>query len=111
MSKEELLAIVPCHRKPERCLKVNGKPMALCARCTALYSSYLLLPFLYFVPQWHSLAIALLLQLPMLADGLSQKWKWRSSNNILRVITGSMSGIGQCLFIWLMADWLSNALS
>ncbi|MDM5336247.1 DUF2085 domain-containing protein [Fictibacillus enclensis] len=111
MSKEELLAIVPCHRKPERCLKINGKPMALCARCTALYSSYLLLPFLYFVPQLHSLAIALLLQLPMLADGLSQQWKWRESTNTLRVVTGAMSGVGQCLFIWFMADWLSQALS
>ncbi|MCQ6268278.1 DUF2085 domain-containing protein [Fictibacillus sp. WQ 8-8] len=111
MSKGELLSLIPCHRRHERSLKIKGKPMALCARCTAIYGSYLLLPFLYFVPQVHNLLFALLLQLPMLIDGFTQKWKWRESNNTLRVITGLLSGIGQCMMIWFAANLLKQLLS
>ncbi|WP_369679009.1 DUF2085 domain-containing protein [Chloroherpeton thalassium] len=27
-----------CHQKAERCLTINGLPLALCARCSALYA-------------------------------------------------------------------------
>ncbi|MDN4075894.1 MULTISPECIES: DUF2085 domain-containing protein [Fictibacillus] len=111
MSKGDLLSIIPCHRRPERSLKIKGRPLVLCARCTAIYGSYILLPFLYFVPLVHNLFLALFLQLPMLIDGFTQKWKWRESNNTLRVITGLLSGIGQCMMIWYAADLLKELLS
>lgn len=78
--------------------------MPLCARCTAIYSAYLFLPFFYFVPQtWFVLYLSIIFQLPMFIDGLTQKLGMRESNNVLRVITGGLSGIGQCLFIWYVA--------
>jgi uncharacterized membrane protein len=98
------LKIIPCHRRPDRSLFIKGKQMPLCARCTAIYGAYLLLPLFYFVPyQLWMLILGVLLQLPMLIDGLTQRFKMRESNNTLRVITGGLSGIGQCLLIWFFA--------
>lgn len=110
MSKGELLSFIPCHRKPERSLKIKGKPMVLCARCTAIYGSYALLPVLFFFPTLHNLWLAILLQIPMLIDGFTQKWKWRESTNKLRVVTGLLSGIGQGMMIWYAADMLTKLL-
>ncbi len=98
------LAIIPCHRRPDRSIFINGKQMPLCARCTAIYGAYLLLPFFYFIPYhlWN-LILGVLLQFPMLIDGLTQRFKIRESNNTLRLITGGLSGIGQCLLVWFIA--------
>ncbi|RAL21501.1 hypothetical protein DL897_16190 [Thermoflavimicrobium daqui] len=85
--------------------------MPLCARCTAIYASYILLPLFYFAPKnLFTLGLSIFLQLPMLIDGLTQRWGLRESNNVLRVITGILSGIGQCLFIWFMSYMIIQIL-
>jgi len=95
----EIIMFIPCHRKPERCLHLKGKPMPLCTRCFAMLLGYLFVPFAIFssiiVPLW----IPLLLISPLLADGFTQRWKWRTSNNRLRFVTGLLFGIGQSLLI------------
>jgi uncharacterized membrane protein len=101
------LEIIPCHRRPDRTIHIHGNPMPLCARCTAIYGMYLFLPLFYFVPvSWTTFLCSILLQIPMLSDGLTQLWCWRKSNNTLRVITGSLSGIGQCMMVWFLAKML-----
>jgi uncharacterized membrane protein len=52
-----------------------------------------------------------LLLLPMLIDGYTQLWKWRTSNNTLRFLTGFSFGLGQSLFIsnavWFLVEKLN----
>ncbi|WP_420794946.1 DUF2085 domain-containing protein [Fictibacillus macauensis] len=102
---------MPCHGRPDQSLKWNGKPLPLCARCTAMYGAYLSLPLIGFFPFMHSIILAFCLQLPMMVDGFTQLWKWRESNNGLRVVTGCLSGFGQCLLIWYLADVLFTLLN
>ncbi len=45
-------------------------------------------------------------QIPLLIDGFTQKWKWRSSTNLLRVTTGVLSGNGMGLFISSSVIWI-----
>jgi uncharacterized membrane protein len=107
-----LLLKIPCHRRPDRSFFIYGKQFPLCARCTAIYASYIVLPFFAFFTVTHYfLVFGLLLQLPMLLDGGTQLLRWRESNNYLRVITGLLSGIGQCLFIWYCTDVITRQLT
>nr|WP_269748813.1 DUF2085 domain-containing protein [Lysinibacillus timonensis] len=95
---KKIAYIVPCHRIPERCLHIKGEPMPICTRCFAILIGYLCLPFtLLFsnIPLW----VPILLSLPMIIDGFTQRWKWRESNNLLRFITGLLFGIGQTTVI------------
>lgn len=87
-----LLMEVPCHRKSERCHHINGKAMPICARCLAMLSGLLFIPLFLFlhIP----FAFALLMQVPMLIDGITQRKGWRVSTNALRSITGLVSGLG-----------------
>lgn len=108
----DLIRKIPCHRRPDRSFFIRGKQFPLCARCTAIYASYITLPILAFLTvNFYFLIFGLLLQLPMFIDGVTQLLRWRESNNYLRVITGSLSGIGQCLFIWYCTDVITRQLT
>ncbi len=82
-----------CHCREDRSFHWRGEKFPICARCTGelagmllcAVSSWFLLP-----PAW--LAAALLL--PMTADGLVQLWTRYESNNITRVVTGTLFGYG-----------------
>lgn len=90
---------IPCHRNLERSIKVGSFVFPLCARCMAILIGYLFLPLLFkysFILSWWEVP---LLVLPLLIDGFTQKWKWRKSNNFLRIITGFLFGIAQCIII------------
>ncbi|MEJ8547950.1 DUF2085 domain-containing protein [Brevibacillus borstelensis] len=110
LGKMMSLSFVPCHRMPSRSLIIRGKRLPLCARCTAILSGYTLLPLLLFVPftiPWYA---GVLLQVPMLVDGCTQYLQWRESNNVLRVVTGLLSGVGQSIFVVgvsrVLLEWL-----
>lgn len=87
-----LLMEVPCHRISERCHHINGKAMPICARCLAMLSGFLFVPLFLFlhIP----FVFALLMQVPMLIDGITQRKGWRVSTNPIRSITGLVSGLG-----------------
>lgn len=101
---------IPCHRSPERCFHIHGKPMSLCARCTAIYAGYLFAPIFLLFHLIIPLYVSILLCIPLVIDGYTQKWKWRTSTNTLRFLTGLAFGIGQSLFIstlaWKIGEWL-----
>lgn len=109
---KEIMMFIPCHRIPERCLHIKGKPMPLCSRCLAILIGYLFVPIAVFaalvVPIW----LPLLMAVPLIMDGFTQRWKWRTSTNTLRFITGILFGVGQALLIstlvWSIADWVVN---
>jgi uncharacterized membrane protein len=94
-----LTDIVPCHRMKSRSLTVKGCTLPICARCTGILLGYLFFPlFLIFglnLPLW----LGIVLNLPMVLDGWTQKKKLRLSNNPLRVTTGIVSGLGQSIII------------
>lgn len=105
------MKITLCHCAPERSIIISGKPI-LCYRCFGILAAlqisfYLLvimktvfhidpLSFFPFTLPW--IIFTSLLVIPLLIDGFTQKWKWRMSNNKLRLLTGISFGIG--IQIW-----------
>ena len=90
-----------CHGDPTRCFWVYDRPFPLCSRCTTFYPSIVVgsiagftLSYLVEMPSWTVLLAFVLLELPLVIDGLTQYKGWRSSNNVLRALTGMMAGIG-----------------
>lgn len=61
---------------------------------------YITLSFLF------AIILSFSAQIPLLIDGFTQKWKWRSSTNLLRVTTGVLSGNGMGLFISSSVIWI-----
>jgi len=88
-----------CHQIPERCFVINGKHMPLCSRCFGLYSSMVIgfLTSLIFnlgtlFNKKEMLIIGFIICFPLALDGITQLFKWRESNNIIRFITGILAG-------------------
>ncbi|MDG6225034.1 MAG: DUF2085 domain-containing protein [Candidatus Thermoplasmatota archaeon] len=89
-----------CHGAPDRCLKVKGKPMWLCARCTGFYAGSIIgaLPGVIMglmgMRSLHVLIVFILSIAPMAVDGMTQFAGWRTSNNVMRLATGLLAGSG-----------------
>lgn len=84
-----------CHRLPSRSLHLPWGTTGLCARCTSFWfamaaASGLLLQLKRRPPFW----TGLLLFVPLVVDGLMQKYTPYESTNLLRVITGLAAGAG-----------------
>ncbi|WP_335384426.1 DUF2085 domain-containing protein [Neobacillus drentensis] len=105
-----LLDIVPCHRMKSRSITIKGYTLPLCARCTGIVLGYFFFPFLLIAGLYFSLWLGLLLNVPMVIDGWTQKRKYRISNNILRATTGIMSGFGQSIIIVSGSDYIIASL-
>jgi uncharacterized membrane protein len=105
-----LLDIVPCHRLKSRSITIKEYTLPLCARCTGILAGYLFFPFLLIAGIYLSLWLGLLLNVPMVLDGWTQKRKYRMSNNILRVTTGIMSGFGQSVLIVSGSDYIISMI-
>ena len=89
-----------CHQMPERSFFYKGYQFPVCARCTGLIIGYLLGVLIYFlkVLNWK---IEIILCIQLVIDGGSQYLNWRISNQVLRLITGILCGIGiMFLEIW-----------
>lgn len=93
------LQFMPCHRKRERSLVIKGKQFPVCFRCMSILLGYIAVIPLYNLSIEFPIYIAVLMNIPMLMDGYTQLKGWRESTNVLRTITGLMSGIGQAMFI------------
>ncbi|WP_080013216.1 DUF2085 domain-containing protein [Bacillus cereus] len=99
---------IPCHRRAERSFMKLQKYIPLCARCTGMLIGFFMFPIYFFlVPSYTlSLVLAFCAQIPLLIDGFTQKWEWRSSTNLLRVTTGLLSGNGMGLLISSSIIWI-----
>jgi uncharacterized membrane protein len=89
------IQLVTCHRIPSRSFFYKGRQFPLCARCTGIYLGYLSLPFFTVDLIQINLLFSILLILPTIIDGLTQAYCSRESNNVLRFVTGFISGVGQ----------------
>ncbi len=96
-----------CHGNPRKSFWVKGHPFPLCARCAFLYPTIpfgvigcILLNSLFDPSSLIMTGIVSLLISPMVIDGLTQYYCARSSNNILRAVTGALAGIGSGLALF-----------
>jgi len=88
-------------------IKIFGREIRLCARCTGYLSSYFLCRCLFLIiPCLHifyklriteQLTLCSLLIVPFALDWITQSWNLRKSNNLIRFLTGTSLGISVSL--------------
>lgn len=107
-----------CHQKYSRSLVINGNQMPMCARCTSIFIGMsigfglalfiepkkdLFETGMQFIPSRLRtkerkkpllIMIGIVFILPIAVDGLLQLFTSYHSSNLLRVITGTLAGIG-----------------
>ena len=92
-----------CHRKPERSFFIKNHQFPVCARCTGFYISvflyFIYVYFFYIEYTWFLITVAVFLLVPAFIDGLTQLLGYRESNNILRLVTGLLGGLGLGILI------------
>lgn len=108
MSKS--LHFVLCHQKPERSFFWKGKQFPVCARCTGIYLGYLSFPLFNFEIIHLSSWISILLSAPTLIDGLTQAFCKRESNNVLRLLTGLLAGVGLMALVVNIGTLIGNLI-
>lgn len=108
--KDTALRFTYCHRKPERSFFWKGKQFPVCARCTGIHIGYISLPLFVFgvisIPIWWTIA----LMVPTYLDGLTQVFFDRESNNVLRLTTGIMAGVGTMSFTAIIGQYIGNQI-
>lgn len=82
-----------CHCKPERSFHFHGKQFPICARCTGELIGIVaaLLCCFFFRPP---VLVSAILLIPMIIDGMVQHFTRYESNNLTRVVTGTLFGFG-----------------
>ena len=92
-----------CHRLPDRTFKVKNWYFPVCSRCTGFYIgafSYFIYVYFFYVDYTPTLImIAFLMIIPTFLDGLTQFFGLRESNNILRLFTGLIGGVGFAILV------------
>jgi len=79
--------------------------MPLCSRCFGIYLGILfgmillLLIFDVRVSKIQAIYLLIILNLPVFVDGITQSFKLRESNNVLRFFTGFIGGTGSSFAI------------
>jgi uncharacterized membrane protein len=105
-----------CAQIPSHSFYLFGHQLGLCARNFSIYTSMFLGSLIFVltkkrvpgIPWW----IWVLMLLPIAWDGLTQMVGWRESTWVLRVITGSLFGLGNVWFaLPLMQKSLQETLS
>ncbi|MEG0221428.1 MAG: DUF2085 domain-containing protein [Clostridia bacterium] len=89
-----------CHQRQDRSFSWKGYQFPVCARCTGVILGYVFTPLIYLAPKRIRIYIALALCAVMFIDWLVQHLKIHSSNNVRRLITGTMAGAG-LLYIYI----------
>ena len=92
-----------CHRIPERTFNIRGYYFPVCARCTGFYigafSYFIFVYFIYVQYTIELILMAFLMIVPAVLDGYTQLTGNRESNNILRLSTGLIGGLGLAIII------------
>ena len=81
-----------CHQKPERSFFFRGFQFPFCARCTGIILGFIVgLVMVHLIGVFKSYWIFALF-IPLIIDGLIQKYSSYESNNLKRVSTGFIFG-------------------
>jgi uncharacterized membrane protein len=98
-----------CHQLEERSLFIDRKPLSVCARCTGIYIGiFSTLFYLHLLKRKQTITIPsikmsfflLLLMVPLMVDGLGSYANLFESNNLRRLITGTLFGIVLPYFLY-----------
>lgn len=93
-----------CHQYPERSFFLFGQQLAFCQRDTALYAAVFALGLAFAATgrRWRplSLGVAVLIGLPMVADGTLQLLGAYESTWWLRTVTGSLAALAAVWFLY-----------
>ena len=100
----QLISKIPiCHRLPDRTFNIRGHKFPVCARCTGFYiAAFSYFTYVYFFYVQYTIPlilIAFLMLIPTFIDGFTQLFNLRESNNILRLFTGLIGGLGLAILI------------
>ncbi len=97
-----------CHQKLDRSFSINGNEMPFCARCTAIWLGItigLVFIIIYKINLDEKFIYLILLGLfPIGIDGFGQLFGFWDSNNLIRLITGSLIGFICGLAIGIIID-------
>jgi uncharacterized membrane protein len=97
-----------CHARAERCFRVRGRPLPLCARCCGFLIGYAaaaaVLPFVALPLSAAAAAVAAALLAPGVVDGAAQALTPYRSTNARRIATGVAAGAGQILLLAHLAE-------
>lgn len=88
-----------CHARPDRSFFFRGKQFPICARCTGELVGILAGIPIAVLFGYPSLLVALLMTLPLVADGFAQRFTSYESGNVRRLFTGILFGIA---FVFLL---------
>lgn len=83
-----------CHRMKERSFFYKGHQFPVCARCTGVFFGELTAILLLFFKKLLSIPASVIMLFIMGVDWGIQELGIRESNNIRRVITGFLGGLG-----------------
>jgi len=89
-----------CHKIPERCFSLNGKPMPFCSRCLGCSIGHIASFLLFIFGSLPTTTVAILLIIPLAIDWSTQEFLKVNSNNYRRLITGILAGLGVGIIIW-----------
>lgn len=87
------LGLCICHHLPERSIPLFGIEQYLCARCLGILCGLFMGCYLYIVFPI-PLHIAVFCIFPLVVDGIMQAISIYESNDLLRLFTGTLFGIG-----------------
>jgi uncharacterized membrane protein len=97
-----------CHQKSERSIYINENQMPFCSRCTAIWFGIVIgigIMIFYSIELNNKFLIAVFLGiLPLGIDGVGQLIGLWESTNIIRLLTGSITGIVCGLAIGIIID-------
>jgi uncharacterized membrane protein len=99
-----------CHQLPSRSFAIDGVPLSVCARCTAIYLTFAAVAVVFVFSSrlrgFHAFRVAPLVAclLPMLLDVACDALGVRTSDVWSRIATGSCAGTGLGLFV--VSGWL-----
>jgi uncharacterized membrane protein len=100
-----------CAQIPAHSFYVFGHQLGLCERNFSIYASMFIGSLVFVltgkrmpgIPWW----LWILMMLPMALDGTTQMFGWRESDWILRIVTGTLFGVGN---IWFALPMMQKSL-
>jgi uncharacterized membrane protein len=99
-SNRKKYSLCLCHHKPERSIPFFGIENYLCARCLGIYTGGIIGIIVLSFRVIPSLAVSLLLMIPLVTDGFLQLLTDYESRNSIRLVTGVLFGVAVFFFVY-----------
>lgn len=104
--KNRRFSLCFCHRIKDRCIWFFGLEKYLCSRCLGIFIGWFIGLFLVLCQYQIWTIWSIILMLPLIIDGFLQALLYRESNNLVRLTTGFLFGIGLQFFLAMIVESL-----